>query len=145
MAVPSYPSLAAVSGAVDRIDGKVDTLESQTLGIKLELGLLTQEVAANRDRAEERHSTLLGRFDRLDEHSGQGALPSLRPRLFGLAPGTGREIAIVLGAFAVIAASYLGGQSGSTATTEEVVQQVEAAVHGTPAAQEAPASSQETP
>lgn len=121
------PSLSAVSGSVARLSDKVDTLEGQGQDIKLQVGLLAHEVKANRERAEERHATLLDRFDRLDEHSKPGALEP-KPKLFGLSPGTGREIAVVVGAFAVIAASYFGGQSGSTASTAEVVEQVEAAV-----------------
>jgi hypothetical protein len=129
---PSYPSLSAVSGAIERIDGKVDTLEGQNSAIKLEVGLLAGEVKANRERAEERHTELLGRFKKLDENSQAGRPPAPKPRLWGLAPGTGREVgiavAIVSTSVATIVAAYLGGQSGSTTTTAEVVEKVEAAV-----------------
>jgi hypothetical protein len=132
---PNHP----LAGEVQRVSNSVEKLATETGEIKLELALLKRDVDDNRERAEERHTELLTKISEFSDHgrsprkrSDASSEGGLKPRRWGVEPGTGREIGtaalLMAGAVSTIIAAYLGGQSGSTASTAEVAEQVQVAV-----------------
>lgn len=126
----SHPSLAAVAGQVEGIASQVREVErTMHNDVRVRLSIVEDQLKGHRETSAERHAAVMERLDKL---SNQGGQIVSTPKLFGLVAGTGREVALIVGALSVItlqfASAYIGGQAGTASTTAEVTKRVDDAV-----------------